>query len=70
MYKPELYTLANGLQRRDAEDFTAEFSKEIGNMSGRCIDIGSGPCDATIDFILPKLKSNSSLVCKFCVSSD
>lgn len=65
MHRPVLYASGNNLQRRDAENFSDEYSREIGKMSGRCIDIGSGTCDVAIDYILSKLEPNSTLVCKF-----
>ncbi|XP_046475021.1 juvenile hormone acid O-methyltransferase-like [Neodiprion pinetum] len=63
MYKPALYTAANGLQRSDAHDITEEYAKEIGHMSGRCLDIGSGPGDVVNDFILPKLHPKATVLC-------
>lgn len=64
MYEPELLTRVNDVMRRDAEYFTDECSEEIGQMSGRCIDIGTGAGDVSVDFILPKLKPNSTLLCE------
>lgn len=65
MHEPELLTKSNGLMRDRADEFTDEFKIEIGNMSGRCIDIGTGAGDVTVDFILPKLNQNSTLLCKY-----
>lgn len=64
MYKPTLYATANELQRNDANDLAEEYGDEIAQMSGRCLDIGSGPGDVVIDFILPKLDPKATVVCK------
>lgn len=70
MYEPELLTRVNDTMRRDAEYFTDECSEELGQMSGRCIDIGTGAGDVSIDFILPKLNPNSTLLCEYQASSE
>ncbi|XP_046591024.1 juvenile hormone acid O-methyltransferase-like isoform X1 [Neodiprion lecontei] len=63
MFKPALYSKINNEARRDTSDFIEEYSNEIGQMSGRCLDIGSGPCDVVTDFLLPKLNPKSTVVC-------
>nr|XP_046475025.1 juvenile hormone acid O-methyltransferase-like isoform X2 [Neodiprion pinetum] len=63
MFKPALYSKINNEARRDTRDFIEEYSNEIGQMSGRCLDIGSGPCDVVTDFLLPKLNPKSTVVC-------
>ncbi|XP_015516847.2 juvenile hormone acid O-methyltransferase [Neodiprion lecontei] len=63
MNKPELYVKANNPQRNDADDISDEFEEVIRKMSGRCLDIGSGPGDVVMDFILPKLNPNATIVC-------
>ncbi|XP_046740259.1 juvenile hormone acid O-methyltransferase-like [Diprion similis] len=63
MFKPALYSKINEQARRDTSDFIEEHSREIGLMSGRCLDIGSGPCDVVSDFLLPKLDPKSTVVC-------
>lgn len=64
MENPSFYATTNGMQRRDASDFSDEFSEMLGKMLGRCLDVGSGPGDVMVDFILPKLNSMTTVVCK------
>lgn len=64
MDQPALYMVAHEMQRRDADDFSDEYGDEIRKMSGRCLDIGSGPGDVTIDVILPRLNPDATIVCK------
>ncbi|XP_015516850.1 juvenile hormone acid O-methyltransferase [Neodiprion lecontei] len=63
MDRPELYIKANLSQRNDASNITAEFREELKQMSGRCLDIGSGPGDVVMDFILPRINPNATIVC-------
>ncbi|XP_046739552.1 juvenile hormone acid O-methyltransferase-like [Diprion similis] len=63
MDNPELYATVNNLQRTDADDISHEFEEDIRKMSGRCLDIGSGPGDVVMDFILPKLNPTATIVC-------
>lgn len=54
MHRPELYAKANDL-----------CVEEIGKMTGRCIDIGSGTGDVLVDIILLKLDPSSTIVREF-----
>ncbi|KAL0109382.1 hypothetical protein PUN28_014452 [Cardiocondyla obscurior] len=50
------------MQHRDALDVVQEFSYELSKMSGKCLDIGSGPGDITKDMLLPMLGENAEIV--------
>lgn len=55
---PSNYTQANRIQRRDADQLLEEYSKIIrwrNNGTETVLDIGCGPGDITIDFILPRI---------------
>ncbi|CAB0043894.1 unnamed protein product [Trichogramma brassicae] len=56
------YVKAHGLQSRDATDVIEEFSDEIANMSGVCLDIGCGPAVVTRDLFLPRLPKDATIV--------
>ncbi|KAK2580687.1 hypothetical protein KPH14_007785 [Odynerus spinipes] len=62
MERVEEYLNANKLQYRDTSEIVEEFDKEIGEMRGRCVDIGCGPGDVTTELILPKLPRDALLV--------
>ena len=64
MENVEEYVKAHDLQTRDACDVIEEFSDEISQMRGRCIDIGCGPGAFCKNFLLPKLHSDSVLIGK------
>lgn len=57
----ETYVQADSIQRRDALDVIEEFSDQINQMRGNCIDIGCGPGTVTKELLMPKLPSNSFL---------
>ena len=60
----EEYIKAHKLQTRDAADIIEEFSDEIYQMQGRCIDIGCGPGTLSKNLILHKLHPESVLIGK------
>lgn len=64
MYAVEEYVKAHDLQTRDAADVIEEFSDEIYQMRGRCIDIGCGPGTLSKHLILRKLHPKSVLIGK------
>ncbi|XP_046611447.1 juvenile hormone acid O-methyltransferase-like [Neodiprion virginianus] len=63
MFNPAEYSAHDELQRRETSDFIQEYSNEIGQMSGRCLDIGCGPCDLVVDSLLPVLNPKATVVC-------
>lgn len=60
------YMEAHDLQTQDALDLIEEFSDEIAEMRGKCIDIGCGPGSVTRRLFLPKLPTDASVVGKSC----
>ena len=56
------YVEAHEMQRRDAADVVEEFTDEILQMRGKCIDIGCGPATLTRELLLPKLPPRSSVL--------
>lgn len=61
MNNVEAYNEAHLIQLRDACDFVEEFSDELGEMYGDCIDIGCGPGTVSRDLLLPKMPSSTML---------
>ncbi|XP_076239148.1 juvenile hormone acid methyltransferase [Calliopsis andreniformis] len=62
MHKPEMYANRSKLQYLDAKDIVEEFEKELSEMEGKCIDIGCGPGNVTMDLILRRLSPEVELV--------
>ncbi|XP_046740261.1 juvenile hormone acid O-methyltransferase-like [Diprion similis] len=63
MFKPAQYSANDELPRHETTEFIQEYSNEIGQMSGRCLDVGCGPCDLVIESLLPILNPKSTVVC-------
>ncbi|KAG7197711.1 hypothetical protein KM043_014471 [Ampulex compressa] len=61
MYMPIEYECAS-MHLCDVSDMVEEFSNEISEMQGRCIDIGCGPGHVTKLVLLPKLPPQAKLV--------
>lgn len=64
MESPETYLASSNMQRRDAIELIVEFSSELSNMRGKCLDIGCGPGQITKDILLPFLPEETETVGK------
>lgn len=64
MDNAKLYLTANDLQRKDAKSIIDEFSYIFKNYShnSKLIDIGCGPGDVLVDYLLPKILSSFNTV--------
>lgn len=52
----------SSMQFRDAKDVIEEFSCELSNMRGKCLDIGSGGGNITKEMLLPILPHDAEIV--------
>ncbi|XP_011263582.2 juvenile hormone acid O-methyltransferase [Camponotus floridanus] len=62
MESPESYLANSNMQRRDTIEIIVEFSCELSNMRGKCIDIGCGPGQITKDILLPFLSEETEMI--------
>ncbi|XP_011641386.1 juvenile hormone acid O-methyltransferase-like [Pogonomyrmex barbatus] len=61
-YNPSMYVATDKLQREKALAFINEFSENLKNISGKCMDVGCGPGDITKDIFLPALNPNAVVI--------
>ncbi|KAL6262963.1 hypothetical protein P5V15_005751 [Pogonomyrmex californicus] len=59
---PSMYVENNKLQKEKALALINEFSENLKNISGKCMDIGCGPGDVTKNIFLPALNSNAVVI--------
>ncbi|XP_035723664.1 juvenile hormone acid O-methyltransferase-like isoform X2 [Vespa mandarinia] len=62
MEKVDEYLNASKLQYHDTSEIVEEFDKELREMHGRCIDLGCGPGQVTVELILPRLPRESVII--------
>lgn len=59
---PESYVANSNMQRRDTIELIVEYSNELSNMQGKCIDIGCGPGQITKEILLTFLPEETEAV--------
>jgi len=64
MANPRDYSACNKLQKYKMSSIIEEFSEDLANMHGKCMDIGCGPGDVTKNFLLPTLGPNAQIIGK------
>ena len=64
MANPTKYISSNEMQKRAVSIVIKEFTKDLKNISGICMDVGCGPGDITNNILLPSLDSNSVIIGK------
>jgi len=64
MASPKDYSASNKLQKNKMSSIIEEFSDDLVNIHGKCMDIGSGPGDLTKNLLLPTLGSNAQIIGK------
>lgn len=62
MVEPAQYTLFDNECKKNVSSLLNEFAKELKNISGKCMDIGSGPGDITKEILLPFLDPNATII--------
>lgn len=62
MVEPAQYSLYDNECKKNVSSLLNEFAKELKNISGKCMDIGSGPGDITKEILLPFLDSNATII--------
>ncbi|CAL1676818.1 unnamed protein product [Lasius platythorax] len=58
----EDYVADSSMQYRDTSDLVDEFSRELSQMEGKCLDIGCGPGRITKEMLLTLLPEESKIV--------
>lgn len=58
----EDYIADSNMQYRDTSDLVDEFSRELSQMEGKCLDIGCGPGRITKEMLLSLLPEESKIV--------
>lgn len=64
MASPNDYNVSNKLQRHIVSSIIEEFSEDLMNICGKCMDIGCGSGDITKEFLLPSLGPNAQIIGK------
>lgn len=64
MENPRIYSEFDKVQKNRISSIIEEFSEDLINIRGKCMDIGCGPGDITKDFLLPSLGSNAQIIGK------
>jgi len=64
MTSPRDYSASNIVQKYRISTIIEEFSDDLANIHGKCMDIGCGPGDITKDFLLPTLGPNARIIGK------
>ncbi|CAL1678707.1 unnamed protein product [Lasius platythorax] len=62
MVNPEQYALFDGSCRSTVSLILDEFAKDLKNISGKCMDVGSGPGDITKNILLPVLDPKATVI--------
>ncbi|XP_011251685.2 juvenile hormone acid O-methyltransferase isoform X2 [Camponotus floridanus] len=62
MVEPAQYSLFDNECKKNVSSLLNEFAKELKNISGKCMDIGSGPGDITKEILLPFLDPNATMI--------
>jgi len=64
MASPRDYSASNKQQKHKISTIIEEFSDDLMNIHGKCMDIGCGPGDLTKNLLLPTLGSNAQIIGK------
>jgi len=64
MASPKDYNVSNKLQRYVISSIIEEFSEDLMNICGKCMDVGCGSGDTTKEFLLPNLGLNAKIIGK------
>ncbi|XP_011868290.1 PREDICTED: uncharacterized methyltransferase C70.08c-like [Vollenhovia emeryi] len=62
MTNPQDYSVSNKVQKYNILPIIEEFSEDLVNICGKCMDIGCGPGDITKDLLLPLLGPNVEII--------
>ncbi|KAG5321873.1 JHAMT methyltransferase, partial [Pseudoatta argentina] len=62
MENPRIYSECDKVQKNRISSIIEEFSEDLINIRGKCMDIGCGPGDITKNFLLPSLDSNAQII--------
>ncbi|XP_011064518.1 PREDICTED: uncharacterized protein LOC105152121 [Acromyrmex echinatior] len=62
MENPRIYSECDKVQKNRISSIIEEFSEDLMNICGKCMDIGCGPGNITKDFLLPSLDSNAQII--------
>ncbi|TGZ48683.1 putative methyltransferase [Temnothorax longispinosus] len=62
MESPKGYITSNEVQKCKILPIIKEFSENLKDVRGKCMDIGCGPGDITKDFLLPNLGSDAQII--------
>ncbi|XP_011878404.1 PREDICTED: probable polyketide synthase 40 isoform X2 [Vollenhovia emeryi] len=62
MESPKIYNEGNKIQKRIISSVIEEYTENLMNVRGKCMDIGCGPGDITKDILLPSLGSSAQII--------
>ncbi|XP_077277072.1 juvenile hormone acid O-methyltransferase-like [Temnothorax americanus] len=62
MGSPNNYIASNEVQKSKILHIIDEFSEDLKDVRGKCMDIGCGPGDTTKNFLLPNLGSDAQII--------
>ncbi|TGZ48754.1 Uncharacterized protein DBV15_06800 [Temnothorax longispinosus] len=62
MGSPKSYITSDELQKCNMLSIIDEFSEDLKDVRGKCMDIGCGPGDITKDFLLPNLSLDAQII--------
>ncbi|XP_071560683.1 juvenile hormone acid O-methyltransferase-like [Temnothorax nylanderi] len=62
MGSPKDYIASNEVQKCKILSIIDEFSEDLKDVHGKCMDIGCGPGDTTKEFVLPNLGSDAQII--------
>ncbi|XP_071564715.1 juvenile hormone acid O-methyltransferase-like [Temnothorax nylanderi] len=62
MGSPKGYMTSDEVRKCNILSIIDEFSENLKDVRGKCMDVGCGPGDITKDFLLPSLGSNAQII--------
>ncbi|XP_011878402.1 PREDICTED: probable polyketide synthase 40 isoform X2 [Vollenhovia emeryi] len=62
MENPRIYNEGSNVQKRNVSSVIEEYSEELMNVTGKCMDLGCGPGNITKDILLPSLGSSAHII--------